>query len=201
MTIRYLVIATVALSSFVGISAQQVPTSAPTPVKTETADGGTVLTELGYNITVNKGSSLHRSFVTINDSDCPAELNGSGVTTKYANDRYSFVPAGFLFPSQPLTAFEVRFVLFDMFGARMKTLSDTSVADVKPSPIALVDSGTWFADENEVQSVLTVASFVANARTASGKVWHFNDKKITDELTRLNLKITAGALEPTAAKK
>jgi hypothetical protein len=166
-------------------------------LKIDVGDGGPVITELGYNIKVNKDSSLHRSFVTINAPACPAQLTGAGVTSKYGSNNYAFSGTG-----TPITAFEIRLVLFDMFGGRLKTLSGTHVVDLGASaPFELSKAGSWYASGNEVSELLTVAAFVANVRTAAGKVWHFNDKRVTDELVKLNLKITAGALEPTTDKK
>ena len=36
--------------------------------------GGSVITELGYGITINKGSSLNRTLILFNDPSCPLQL-------------------------------------------------------------------------------------------------------------------------------
>ncbi len=129
-------------------------------------------------------------------------MNVSGVNTRYQRERYAFVPVGTLTPSEPLSAIEVRYVLYGVFGTRIKTLSGTEVRDLPAgAEYSLADTGTWYAFENEVSDFLTVVSFVANARTATGKVWRFSDKKIGDEIAKLNLKVSAGALEPTKDEK
>jgi hypothetical protein len=171
-------------------------------LKTEVVDGGPAVTDLGYNVQVNKGSTLHRSFAIINDPSAPIQLAGTGVNTRYGRDRYSFVPVGTVSPSEALTAFEVRFVLYDVFGNRLKTLSAMHVTDMPGgSSIGIADIGSWYAFEAEVSELLTVAAFVANVRTASGKVWRANEKKVTEELEKLNLKVTSGTLEPTKDEK
>lgn len=165
---------------------------------TDIVDGGSVQTDLGYDIKVNKGSSLHRSFAVINDPAAPAQLSSAGIMTKYGRDRYSFAPVGTLNPSAALSAVEVRFVLYDVFGERIKTLAGTHVVDMPAqSPVSLSEVGTWYAFENEVSELLTVVAFVANARMADGKVWRANEKKLGDALAKLNVKVTSGALEPT----
>jgi len=171
-------------------------------LKSETTDGGSVVTDLGYNIQVNKGSTLHRSFVNINDPAAPVRLIAAGVQAKYGRDRYSFAPVGDFSASEPITALEVRFVLYDVFGGRMKTLSATEVTDFSPNmQLALSQLGSWYAWENEVSELLTVVAFVANARLASGKLWRFNEKAVSEELAKLNLKVTSGALEPTKEER
>lgn len=50
------------------------------------------------------------------------------MTTKFASNNYRLIGAGKLTPSEAITPFEVRFVLFDMFGGKLKTLSGTHVA-------------------------------------------------------------------------
>src|ERR1051325_5631154 len=89
-------------------------------------------------------------------------------------------------------------VLYDVFGGRMKTLSATEVTDFSPHmQLALSQLGSWYAWENEVSELLTAVAFVANVRLASGKLWRFNEKAVSDELAKLNLKVTSAALEPT----
>ena len=171
------------------------------PMQVTVSDGGSVVTDLGYEIQVNKGSSLHRSFVTINDPAAPLTLQNVGVATKYAGNRYDFRATGALLPREPIQAVEVRIVLFDVFGGRMKTLSATHVTDLQAQPVVIERWGTWYAWENDVSEFLTSVAFVANVRTASGHVWHFNDKRVGEELAKLNLKVTSGSLEPTKEER
>jgi hypothetical protein len=102
----------------------------PRTLDVSIAEGGSVVTDLGYGVQVNKGSSLQRRFVTINDPSAPVALQNVGIRTTFASDRYDFQASGALLPSEPIQAVEIRIVLFDMFGGRMKTLSATHVADL-----------------------------------------------------------------------
>ena len=167
-------------------------------LKTEIVDGGSVLTDLGYNVQVNKGSTLKRSFAIVNDPAAPAQLSGAGVVTRYGRDRYSFGPTGTLTPVEDLAAVEVRVVLYDVFGSRIKTLTGTHITDMPVgTTVNLSDIGSWYASENQASELLTAVTFIANARTKSGKVWRANEKKVADELAKLDVKVTSGALEPT----
>src|ERR1017187_1670970 len=57
----------------------------PRPFQTETSDGGSVLTSYGVRDgaeDVNKNSTLHRAWHTINDETCPIQLLKAGVRTE-----------------------------------------------------------------------------------------------------------------------
>jgi hypothetical protein len=161
-------------------------------LKIDAADGGSVVTDLGHGIQVNKGSSLHRSFVTINDVTAPVQLQDTGVTVSFSSElsRYSFTRGGRVSAAEALSAFEVRHVLFGMFGEWIRTVSGQEVVDVeKASSFDLHEESAWTADETQVSRLLTVVSFVANARTTSGRVWHSDTKRISDAIAQLNLSL------------
>jgi hypothetical protein len=173
-----------------GLTAQQ--------MQTTTSDGGSVITDLGYNIKVNKNSSLHRSWVVLNDPGCPVQLTGAGIVTFYGGREYAYKQTGTFTASEAVAALEVRYVLYDMFGDHITTLSAVSVADVAagmPSPLS--DTGTWRAQENNVSEFLTAVAFVANVRTADGKLWRSEDKAITAELVKIRLTAGSGILDPS----
>ena len=80
--------------------------------------GGSVVTNLGYNIKVNDGSKLARTWFIVNDNICPIQLSGSGITTSYdSSDRnYAFNPYGRFEIKEEVAAFQVRFMLFDIWN-------------------------------------------------------------------------------------
>jgi hypothetical protein len=170
-------------------------------LQSTTLDGGSVATDLGYSIKVNKNSSLHRSWVVLNDPGCPVQLTGSGIVTAYGGRDYAYRQVGTFTASEPVAAFEVRYVLFDVFGEHMKTLSAVSVSDAAPgTPLPLSDVGSWRALENDVSELLTSVAFVAYVRNSEGKVWRYQDKAITNELAKIRLTAGAGVLDPSKEK-
>ncbi|GIW44045.1 MAG: hypothetical protein KatS3mg077_1327 [Candidatus Binatia bacterium] len=182
-----------------------VPASLAQTINVTTADGGSVVTELGYGtgIKVNKNSSLRRSFVTFNDPACPVQLNSSGVTTQYdgLNRSYYYRPLGTLTSNEPVSAIDVRFLLYDVFGDHIRTLGATYVGDIATNDaFQLGDIGSWRAWENEVRELYTIVSFVARVRTQSGKIWRYNEKVIGEELNKVRLKVSSGVLEPSKEK-
>ena len=82
--------------------------------------------------------------------------------------------------------------------------SETCQARVSPSGDQIAfrsarDGGGLFLTRATGESVRAVDR--RGRDPGAGTVWDFNDKKIADGLTRLNLKISVGALEPTTDKK
>ncbi len=161
-------------------------------------DGGSVVTRLGFGIKVNENSSLRRALVVINDPGSPVQLDSTGIRTSYSDRRYVFRPTGNVKAKEAISALEIRYLLFDMFGKHMKTLSITEVADIDSGKeIPISGFGSWRARETEVSRLLTIVSFVGNVRTADEKLWMYRQKPINEELQKIRLTISEGALDPT----
>jgi hypothetical protein len=162
-------------------------------------DGGSVVTSLGYDIRVNDGSSLRRAWVVLNEAGAPARLDGVGVSTAYGDRAYRYVGAGRLVSSEPLTAVEVRILLFDVFGNHMKTLSGTQVTDLAAgASLEGTELGQWRAFENEVSELLTSVAFVAHVRTSDGRVWRHDAQAIRTQLDQIQLRVSEGDLSPSS---
>ena len=171
-------------------------------IKVKTTDGGSVVTELGYGIKVNENSTLRRAWVVLNDPSCPFQLINAGIYTEYGDREYNYVPTGIARASEAISALEVRFLLYNIFGDHIKTLSASVITDVVAnSEILLNEIGRWRAWENEVSELLTVIVFIAQVRTADGKLWRYQDKLISEELNKIRLKVTTGVLEPNKENK
>lgn len=164
-------------------------------------DGGSVVTELGHGIKVNAQSTLIRSWVVFNDSSCPVHLDRSGLKSIYGDREYNYIPEGNASVRENVTAFDVRFILYDVFGDHIKTLTCGQVKDIPTGAvIELKNLGSWRALEIEISGLLTIVSFVAQVRTSSGIIWKYDAKLINEELSKLKLKATNGILEPMKEK-
>jgi hypothetical protein len=122
------------------------------PLTTETSDGGSVLTKYGVG-DVDKDSTLHRSWHTVNDATCPIQLVKAGVKTEQrsgtTNLEYKPVVESFA-AKEPITAMEMRFALYDVFNEHIVTLEITRVEDVA-SPPALSCSRWGFTTTTQRQ--------------------------------------------------
>lgn len=178
-----------------------IPIGAGAQISSETSDGGSVVTDLGFRIKINEGSSLRRQWVRLNDARCPVRLGPMGVTIRHDETGFRFVSIPKLEIKEPVSAVEVRFVLFNAFGDRMETLSAKWLKDLSPMQLEPKDlSGVWYASDSDVLEFLTSVCFVAQARTEGGLLWAFDAEGINEEIRKLRLKLSAGGLEPSKQK-
>ena len=154
-------------------------------------EGGSVVTKLGMGIKVNDGSSLKREYTTINDSNCPVQLTDVGIETSYGSSSYSFRPIGNLTVKEPIVAYEVVHLIYNVFGEHMKSLSNTEITDIDGKK-DFSKYSSWYASENNVSEYLICVSYVSNVRTKSGKLWHYNFKALKDQLSKLEITFEEG---------
>lgn len=156
-------------------------------------EGSSVVTKLGMGIKVNDGSSLKREQTTINDASCPIQLSDVGIETSYASSSYSFKPIGSLLTKEPIAAYEVIHLIYNIFGEHMRSLSNTEITDIDGQK-EFSKYSSWYASENNVSEYLICVSYVSNVRTKSGKLWHNNLKALKDQLNKLEIAFEEGYL-------
>ena len=165
--------------------------------------GGSVVTNLGYGIQVNKGSSLQRRWFVINDPSCPVRLSGAGISTVYQSSSiggdYKYKATGQAVTTETVTAFQVRYLLFDIWGEHARTLSDTEVSDLR-GQIALKDTGSWTTWENDDSEIFTVVSFVARVRRPDGTIWEYDPSSMLQQVEGIKVKLTEKELTPEREK-
>ena len=171
---------------------------------TSKADGGSMRTELGDNIVVNKNSSLRRQWVAFHE-DIPLKIEGTpGIDTVYKSQKfrgeYKYTAEATLSATQAVTAFEVRFVNIDVFGQRMKTLSATEVEDIAAGEMNTF-KWTWNAfRENDVARFFASVAFIAKVRTADGQVHRASSEAVLDVVQQFAKEATESDLNPSADK-
>ena len=156
-------------------------------ISSSIADGGSVAE-------INEGSSLRYSWITLNDADAPIQIEKAGIVE--ANYLERFFSRGSLVSSLPITAFEIRFVLYDVFGSHIKTLSATEVTDIATGEKFDFSGWGWNIYGNEAYEMFTVVAFLSKARTADGKVWRYDEDAIAEELLKIQVQSTTEDLEP-----
>jgi hypothetical protein len=149
---------------------------------------------------LNKGSSLIREWITVHHAALPAEIEGtSGIGIRYSTERLS---SGFRYSTklrlivrEPIAAAEMRFLVFDIWGQHVRTLSMIEVRDLTAGTYDL--SATWNVySENEAIEHYATISYVARVRTASGRVIEANTVPVLLEARKLSAKFSAEDLEP-----
>lgn len=166
------------------------------------ASGGSIRTELGYGITINKESSLTREWVTINDSIMPASFDvPTGITTvyesgqRYSSGEYLYSAAFALTPTEDLTAVEVRFLTFDIWGNHVRNLSSTEVADMEAGKSVSLAARWKVFSENEVSKHYASIAYIAQARTKSGQVIKADPQAVLAQARKFSSKFTADDLD------
>ena len=140
----------------------------------------------GLGIELNKGSSLQRESVLFNDPSCPIQLAKNSMSFSYADRGLRISASTLLLVNKPVTAFEVRHILFDVFGRHMVNLSNLEAKDFAPGPLPI--DGTWnLFDENDTSELLTTVTYVARVRLPDGTQWVFNSDNLTLALGSLHL--------------
>jgi hypothetical protein len=137
---------------------------------------------------INEGSSLTREWIVLNDSECPVQLaNSVGINTVYRDRSIRFTPTGNIKASQPITAYQILHVLYDVFGEHIKTLSNVDIKDINGDK-SLNDKGSWYATDNQISEYSRCVSFVSKVKTSEGIIWNYNPVAIMTELAKVEIK-------------
>lgn len=155
--------------------------------------GGSIQTELGYGIVLNKDSTLEREWIVINDAALPVQFAGNavGLTTVYSsNDRaYRYMADFNVLVAEPISALEIRFIAFDIWGNHVRNYVITAIADLEPGQREI--SATWRAlSENEVAEFYASIAYISRVRTSSGQVIEANQEPALIEAQRFSESFT-----------
>lgn len=158
--------------------------------------------DLGMGVKLNPNSSLRRQGVVIHDPGIPAKLSDSiGVSVEYADRSYGYRTVFTLTPLQDLSAVEVRFIVFNVFGERAQVLSDTEVRDIRAGMEAELHPTWRLIGEAEAARHFASIAYVARVRTATGKVITADLAPILAEARKFSQEITMAELQPRRPEK
>ena len=143
----------------------------PESVATARGQGGSMRTPLRVGVVMNEDSSLLRDWVVIHDGRLPLDFQGTpGVRPAYRDRNFEYRTTADVLAAEDLTAFDVRFLTFDVFGERQTTLAATEVVDI-PAGTARSFEWAWrITRENDATEHFASIAFVARVRTADGQV-------------------------------
>ena len=180
--------------------ASVVPEPAKAHYEMERFDGSSMQTELGYGIKVNKRSELYREWFVLKDLQSPATLDGPvGISVSYkSGDRYSgeyrYSFKWKVTTKEPVTAVELRVHVMDVFGRLLKTLSATEVENFSGTKEF---EGVWrIWSENEASEAFASVAYIAQVRTANGRVYEVDRPAVFEQVRKVAKKITEADLEP-----
>jgi hypothetical protein len=172
------------------------------PVRVERAGAGTMQTDLGLGVVLNQSSTLPREAVLIHDTRLPVEIQQDvGIRTIYEDRGYRYSTSIRLNPTEDLTAVEVRYVIFDVWGDKVRTLSLTEVSDMKAGVPKELKPRWNLYSESEAKPHYASIAYVARVRTAAGRVVYADPSPALAEALKFSKKFTAADLEPKAPEK
>jgi hypothetical protein len=136
---------------------------------------------------IHKNSSLTREWIVLNEAGCPIQLTNSvGINTTYLDRSFRFTATGSLETSEPITAYEVHHVIYNVFGEHLETLSNVEIADINGSA-ELNKGDSWYGTDNQLVEYMICVSYVATVRTKSGTLWRYNYIPIKLELNKIQI--------------
>lgn len=184
------------------VAVENAPPTVPGRTSFLRGPGGPVRTELGYGIVLNRASTLQREWITATDSSMPARLDGVvGVRTVYApggqytSGSYQYSAKFDLVATDSITAVEVRFLVFDVWGELIRSLSSTDVTDIAPGRTTIDAKWNLFS-ENEASEYYASIAYVARARVRSGRVYEADRDAVVAEARKFSTQFTTEDLEP-----
>ncbi len=162
--------------------------------------GDEVKLSLGH-LVLNEKSTLTRMHHVIEVPGIPATLSEvAGIKTTYSSGNYSWESVkDDITASDALSAVEVRFLLIDVFGERIATLSAIEVADMAAGG-QLYPNWRWnvpFNSENDAKSMLTTVGWVAQVRKSNGTVAKANEAQVLQAIKPYMPGVKAADLVPT----
>jgi len=168
--------------------------------------GGSIKTTLGMGVELNKNSSLEREWITIVDNRMPAVLvDLTGVTTDYesgvrSSGKFIYSASYEAKCSEPISAIEVRFIIFDVWGKTLKTLVSEDIKDMSATSHSFSSEWNLFS-ENEASSYYASIAYISRVRTKDGRVLEADISAVMEQAKRFNEKFEASELEPEERPK
>lgn len=158
--------------------------------------------DLGYGIIINKDSTLRRQIITIHDTTKGAKIKGKApVIVEYKSKKYGgdfiYKAHWTIVAESDIMAIETRFLMFDVWGDSQRTLSATYIVDIKAGNEHSFD-GQWRVwNENQATNHNASIAYIAQVRTADGKIWKANEEQVLGEATRFTEAFKREQLKPT----
>ena len=112
--------------------------------------------------------------------------------------RFLFSAKYVLIAKEPVSAVEIRFILFDLWGEHMVTLVSTEVKDLSVGRHSL--DAEWQSSEHDCSLFYASIGYIARVRTADGRIVEIAPEPVIQEARRIAKKFTPANLEPNATR-
>lgn len=158
--------------------------------------GGSIKTDLGYGIILNKNSSLEREWITINNPNIPVRLTGGyGIKTDY-NKKYYYQTTYKIKSNEDIVAIKVNFLTFDIWGKHIRSLSSTHIKDIEANKETKLEAKWRVYSEGEVSDFYASIAYISQVRTKAGKVIKTDTTSVLEEAQKFSKQFSESDLEP-----
>ena len=174
-------------------SAQHVTRASGDPMK---LDVGYHMTGANTQVGLNLHSALRREWITIHNNSMPADIVGTvGIKISYGGDLYYDVTYQ-IEARETITAFEIRFLAFDIWGDFMKTFSVTEIIDMDAGRKSEFGMRWIVIPGDEVEQYYASIAYIAQVRTADGKIIKPDLGIVLKEAMKFSEEFSESDLEP-----
>lgn len=187
-----------------GASASVEDTLVPAVVRRDTA--GTMTIRRAPNnprASLNAGSSLRRRHIAVQDTTLPIELVGTpGLSvvfvpgTSIQSHSYSYTTDFTTAVEDSVTAFEVRYILFDVWGDLHRVVGGNQIQDLPPGDTTSWDVSWESYGENAARVYYATIVYISRVRTADGRVLKANETAVLREARRFAESFSRSDLTP-----
>jgi hypothetical protein len=132
---------------------------------------------------------------------CTGVVTAYEPETDYSTGEYYYSASYAVKALEAIRAVEVRFLLFNVWGRHVSTLTATEIADLNAGATKHIQSKWHLYDENEASEHYASIAYLATARTASGRVVEADNHLVIEEAKKFSSKFTDSDLEPTPRKR
>lgn len=162
--------------------------------------GGAIRLPLGRGIVLNKESSIERIWITVQDPIMPVEFKSAvGIKTNhiFGSDigDYEYSAVLQLTARQPVSAVEVRFMLFDIWGQNKRNLVVTEILDMAPGITREFNPKWRISAEGEAAQHYASIAYISRVRTKDGKVFAANGEFILEQARKFSAQFKEVDLE------
>lgn len=149
--------------------------------------------DIGYGIIVNKGSKLTREWVIVNDDRLPVKIAAMNASTLLSDRNWIYNVDYTLSLREPISAVEVRFIPFNIWGEKDRALSVTEISEIEAGEKKL--SAKWsILSENDAVEHYAMLGYVAQIKLASGAIIRADTEAVVDAAREFSGEFTSGDL-------
>jgi hypothetical protein len=141
-------------------------------------EGSPLTFDIGYGIIVNEGSSLQREALIVQDKRLPVRIVGFEVETALEERNWEYQIEYSVELDAAISAIELRFIPFDIWGDKETPLSATTIEDINEGSWS--GDGKWRLSETDAVQHYAMIGYVAQIKTASGKIIKANPDLVVD---------------------